>query len=105
LSGTSSTTVKVRVSYLGALRHRMGCKEEAVTVGAPATVRTVLEHLISLHGSDLRDVFFNDQYGWVDSRLLVIIDGECGVRRTGGDVILTGAEEFQLLLGSPISGG
>ena len=99
-----SSSVTIRVRYLGPLRSRMGVRGETLDVDGEVTVRAVLEQLIDRHGADLRDVFFN-QYGWMDPRLWVLVDGESAGARRGLDTPLTGREDVQIVLGQPISGG
>lgn len=96
--------ISVRVRYLGPLRNRMGRREESLEMDPPVTVRTLLEGLIERHGEDLRDVFFN-QYGWMDPRLWVLIDGESAGARRGLDTPIAGTEDLQIVLGQPITGG
>lgn len=99
---TAKTTV--RLSYMGGLARRMGCKTEELALDAPITVRTVLDQLIETHGEDVRDLFFN-QYGWLDPRLFFLIDGEGATLKGGLEAPITGDEEITLVLGLPMSGG
>ena len=99
-----SDTVTVHVRYLGPLRSRMGVRGETLGFDGEVTVRGVLERLIDRHGPDLRDVFFN-QYGWMDPRLWVLVDGESAGARRGLDTPLTGREDVQIVLCQPLSGG
>jgi hypothetical protein len=96
--------VSIRVRYLGPLRTRMGTPGETLAFDGVVTVRRVLERLIDRHGPDLRDVFIN-QYGWMDPRLWVLVDGESAGARRGLDTPLTGREDVQIVLGQPLSGG
>lgn len=98
------TMVTVRVRYLGPLRRRMGLREEALELTSPVTVREILENLVERHGADLRDVFFN-QYGWMDPRLWVLVDGVSAGARDGLDTPVAGTEDIQIVLGQPITGG
>jgi hypothetical protein len=94
----------VRLSYVGSLARRMGCKSEHLLLDPPVTVRTVLDGLIASHGDGLRDLFFN-QYGWLDPRLFFLIDGEGATVKGGLEAPITGQEEITLVLGIPMSGG
>jgi hypothetical protein len=57
-----------------------------------------------MHGQHLADLFFN-QYGWLDPRLLVLIDGETAAARGGLEAPLTGDERIEMVLGVSMSGG
>ena len=104
MTGGGDKRISVRLSYMGYLRQRMGCKEEALALPAPVTVRSVLEELIGLHGDGVSDIFYN-QYGWLDPRLFFLIDGEAVQSRGALDVEISGSEEITLVLGLPMSGG
>ncbi|MFQ5694026.1 MAG: MoaD/ThiS family protein [Nitrospinota bacterium] len=96
--------VEIRVSYIGPLRHVLNCKEERLRLEPPVTVRTVLDHLIRERGEHLRDVFYNVQ-GWLDPRILFLIDGQRPEAREGLDTPISGKEEIQIVMGIPMSGG
>jgi hypothetical protein len=98
------TETTVRLSYMGGLARRMGGKTEELVLGAPVTVRAILDGLIERHGEDVRDLFFN-QYGWLDPRLFFLIDGEGATLSGGLEAQVTGGEEITLVLGIPMSGG
>jgi molybdopterin converting factor small subunit len=100
----ASGPVTIHVRYLGPLRSRLGVRAEDLGFDGVVTVRRVLERLIDRHGPDMRDVFFN-QYGWMDPRLWVLVDGESAGARRGLDTPLSGREDIQIVLGQPISGG
>jgi hypothetical protein len=94
----------VRLSFMGGLSRRMGCKTEELALEPPVTVRTVLDGLIESHGEGVRDLFFN-QYGWLDPRLFFLIDGEGATLKGGLEARINGEEEITLVLGIPMSGG
>ena len=97
-------SVTVNLSFLGSLRTQMGTATDVVTVPAPASVRGVVEALIGLHGHAFSDLFYN-QYGWLDPRVLFVVDGESVVSRQGLDTPLSGHEEIDVFLALPMSGG
>ena len=99
-----SARTTIRLSYMGGLARRMGCKSEELMLDPPVTVRTVLDRLIEKHGEDVRDLFFN-QYGWLDPRLFFLIDGEGATLNGGLEAPIVGDEEITLVLGIPMSGG
>lgn len=82
----------------------MNRSEELLCLKPPVTVRTVLDRLIEEHGEDLKDLFYNTQ-GWLDPRILFLIDGERPEAREGLDTPLSGDEEIQIVMGLPMSGG
>src|SRR5688572_16049011 len=90
--------VTIHVRFLGPLRRRLGVPTEDLDFGAPVSVRDLLERLIADHGEDLRDTFFN-QYGWMDPRLWVLVDGESAGARQGLDTPLSGQQDVQVVLG------
>ena len=96
--------VEIKISYLGPLRRQMDCKEEHLLLNPPVTVRSVLDRLIEEHGEHLKDLFYNTQ-GWLDPRILFLIDGERPEAREGLDTELTGQEQIQIVMGLPMSGG
>ncbi len=96
--------VDIRVSYIGPLRRVMDCDEERLRLEAPVTVRTVLDGLIEEHGEHLRDIFYNIQ-GWLDPRILFLIDGQRPETREGLDTSLSGEEEIRIVMGIPMTGG
>lgn len=98
------SAVEIRITYLGPLRRQMECREELVRLEPPVTVRSVLDRLIEAHGAHLRDVFYNAQ-GWLDPRILFLIDGERPEARRGLGTELTGREEIQIVMGLPLRGG
>ncbi|MFQ5914862.1 MAG: MoaD/ThiS family protein [Nitrospinota bacterium] len=73
------SAVDIKISFIGPLRRVMKCDEERLHLEAPVTVRTVLDHLIRAHRDHLKDVFYNTQ-GWLDPRIMFLIDGR-GPRR------------------------
>lgn len=98
------STVEIRVSYLGPLRQQMNCREENLSLEPPVTVRSVLNHLIQRHGEHLKDVFFNAQ-GWLDPRVMFMVDGGRPHAKQGLEMELSGREEIQIFLGLPMAGG
>jgi hypothetical protein len=103
-SAADQGSARIRLSYVGQLRRRMGCASEELVLERPVTVRHVLDRLVETHGEDLLDVFYN-QYGWLDPRLFFLIDGEGATSRGGLDAEVGDARELTLLLGIPMSGG
>ena len=96
--------VEIKLSYIGPLRQVMKCNEESLQIDPPVTVRAVLDGLIREHGEPLRDVFYNTQ-GWLDSRIMFLIDGQRPEAREGLDTPLSGEEEIQIVMGMPMTGG
>ena len=83
------SAVEIKIQYIGPLRKIMTCKEETLQVESPVTVRTVLDCLIQGHGGHLKDLFYNTQ-GWLDSRILFLIDGQRPEAREGLDTPISG---------------
>ena len=98
------SAVEIKIQYIGPLRKIMTCKEETLQVEPPVTVRTVLDYLIQGHGEHLKDVFYNTQ-GWLDPRILFLIDGQRPEAREGLDTSISGDEEIQIVMGIPMAGG
>ena len=48
-------------------------------------------------------MFYNTQ-GWLDSRILFLIDGQRPEAREGLDTPISGDEEIQIVMGIPMSG-
>jgi hypothetical protein len=97
-------TTIVRVRFLGPIRRHIDARETQLELKAPVSVRSVLDALIERHGEHLRSLFYN-QYGWMDPRLWVLIDGVSAGAKGGLDAPITGAEDIEIVLGQPISGG
>jgi molybdopterin converting factor small subunit len=97
--------VTVVVQYLGHLRQHMGGSVEELTLEPPVTVRSLLDHLVGIHGPAVADLFFN-QYGWLDPRLFFLVD-EDGMtyREHHLERELTGGERITMFLGMPMAGG
>ena len=104
MSGAAPVRTEIRLSYMGGLARRMGCKAEELALDPPVTVRSILQRLIETHGEGVRDLFFN-QYGWLDPRLFFLIDGEGATLKGGLEAPITGTEEVTLVMGIPMSGG
>ena len=98
------STVDLKISYMGPLRRMMQCNEESLQLAPPITVRSILDELIQGHGEHLRDVFYSTQ-GWLDSRILFLIDGQRPEAREGLDTPISGEEKIQIVMGIPMSGG
>jgi hypothetical protein len=96
--------VHLQITYLGLIRRYMNCAEESLHLDPPVTVRGVLDCLVQRHGEHLRDIFYDTQ-GWLDPRILFLIDGERPESHRGLDTELTGEEEIQILMGLPLRGG
>lgn len=93
------------VAYFGSLRRRIGVREESVHFDSgPVRVRDVLERLVERHGDELRDWFYN-QFGWLDPRCLVFVDGEDLTETDGLEADVTGARELKLTIALPMTGG
>ena len=96
--------VDIGITFLGPLRQQMNCKEEHLLFEPPITVRSILDRLIQEHGEHLTDLFYNTQ-GWLNPRILFLIDGEGPEARQGLETELTGQEEIQIVMGLSMSGG
>ena len=95
----------ITVSYFGNIRRRMGCKQETVSFdNGTVLVRDVLERLVELHGDDLRDWMFN-QFGWLDPRLLIFVDGEHLNSYGAVDDDITNADKLEITIALPMNGG
>ena len=95
----------VNVSYFGTLRRRMGCREQDLEFDTPVvTIRSVLERLIEIQGEDFRDWVIND-YGWVDSRCMIFVDGEHVNSVDCIDRDITGVDRLKIALATPMAGG
>ena len=93
------------ISFFGTLRRRIGCREIHLEFDSPSiTIRLILERLIEIHGEDLREWLIND-YGWVDSRCMIFVDGELLPSVGCIDQDVTGAKHLQLALATPMAGG
>jgi molybdopterin converting factor small subunit len=103
-SADSVTAATIHVRFLGPLRRHVESREAWLELERPVTVRRVLDSLIERHGDHLRSVFYN-QYGWMDPRLWVLIDGVSAGARDGLDTQISGGEDVEIVLGQPISGG
>lgn len=100
-----STTTTINVSYLGTLRHRVGCRQQDLEFDLPkVTIRSVLDRLIEIQGEDFRDWVIND-YGWVDSRCMIFVDGEHVNSVDCIDRDITGVDRLQIALATPMAGG
>jgi hypothetical protein len=97
-------TAKIRVAYIGNLRHRVGCHHDDLELEPPVRVRDVIEQIVDRHGDELRDWFYN-QYGWLDPRCMVFVDGEDARERGGLDTSLTGVETIEIAIALPQAGG
>ena len=104
---TSATrpTTTISVSFFGSLKKRVGCREQRLEFdSSEVTVRSVLERLIETQGEDFRDWLIND-YGWVDSRCMIFVDGEHLNSVECIDHDITGADELKIALATPMAGG
>lgn len=70
----------------------------------PVRVRDVLERLVERHGEELHDWFYN-QFGWLDPRCLIFVDGEDLTEIEGLDADVTNAHELKLTIALPMTGG
>ena len=101
----SELTTTIDISFFGTLRKRVGCREVTLEFETrPVTIRSVLEKLIEIQGEDFRDWVIND-YGWVDSRCMIFVDGEHQNSVDCIDTDVTGAEHLQIALATPMAGG
>lgn len=95
----------INVSFFGTLRTRVGCREQDLEFDSPTvTIRSVLERLIEIQGEDFRDWVIND-YGWVDSRCMIFLDGEHVNSVDCIDRDLTGVDQLKIALATPMAGG
>jgi hypothetical protein len=96
--------LQIRVAYIGNLRHRVGCRHDDLQLEPPVRVRDVIEEIVDRHGDELRDWFYN-QYGWLDPRCMVFIDGEDARERGGLDASLSGVGAIEIAIALPQAGG
>jgi molybdopterin converting factor small subunit len=102
--GTQTGTI-TDISFFGTLRRRIGCRELRLEFDSPnVTIRSIMERLIEIQGEDLREWLIND-YGWVDSRCMIFIDGEHLPSVGCIDRDVTGAKRIQVALATPMAGG
>ncbi len=99
-----TSSVEIRVHYVGNLKHKLGCDDDRLVLEPPMRVRDVLEVLVERHGAELRDWFYN-QYGWLDPRCMVFIDGEDSRELGGLDASLDGVDEIEMAIALPMAGG
>ncbi|MEZ5171188.1 MAG: MoaD/ThiS family protein [Acidimicrobiia bacterium] len=99
-----TTAVEIRVHYIGSLKHKLGCDHDHLVLQPTVCVRDVLEELVERHGAELRDWFYN-QYGWLDPRCMVFIDGEDSRELGGLDASLDGVAEIEMAIALPMAGG
>ncbi len=105
MGSTAGPKTSVRVSFFGTLRKRVGCREQDLEFDSPkVTIRSVLERLIEIQGDDFRDWVIND-YGWVDSRCMIFVDGEHVNSVDCIDRDITEADELKIALATPMAGG
>jgi len=97
-------TVDIRVSYIGNLRHQIGCRHDDLQFRSPVRVADVIEEIVGRHGEELRDWFYN-QYGWLDPRCMVFVDGEDARERGGLDASLAGIDTIEIAIALPQAGG
>ncbi len=105
MTSTNGPTTTINVSYFGTLRNRVGRREERLEFDSSnVTIRSVLERLIEIQGEDFRDWVIND-YGWVDSRCMIFVDGEHLNSVECIDHDITGAKQLKIALATPMAGG
>jgi len=105
MTADSQIGTTTEISFFGTLRRRMGCREISLEFDSPkVTVGSILERLIEIQGEDLREWLIND-YGWVDARCMIFVDGEHLPSATCIDRDVTGAKRLQLALATPMAGG
>jgi len=92
--------VKVKVYYTTQLKQALGCNCEEIDVGAPATIRQLLDQLSQSHGEAFDELVLAKQ-GNLSPSMLVCVGNEF----TGRDVSMRLNDGDEVTFLSPVSGG
>ena len=92
--------MKVKVYYTTQLKSALGCACEEIDVGAPPTIRQLLDQLSQSHGEAF-DKLALEKQGNLSPSMLVCI----GTEFAGRDVSRTLSDGDEVTFLSPISGG
>ena len=99
-----SQALHVNVKYFGLVRNSIGKKEEVIELPPGASVRELLEALVSKYGENVRDLILTSD-GNLSAEAIVMLDGEDIRNRDELKTKLDGGIEAHLVVLAPAALG
>ena len=89
--------MRVKVLYLGLIRHTIGKKEEECEIKEGSTLSALLSNLAETYGKSLGSIFKTDKQSHLDPTFIVMVNGTLADPLRGTDIKLKDKDTVALM--------